>query len=259
MNKKSQITIFVILAIVVLIIAGVTLYFVLKTKTPTQTTTPERSEVSNELKPLQQYIEGCIATIGHEGVISLGQHGGYIDPNDEYLSGRVFIKRPSLQYDSACIPAILYNKQKEKQIRCKYLSCLEKQSSAGIPTITCEKDYEMDTCLYIDSAQWKFEDVPFMSALMSGMIRSGLAFATSLGVQSAYSAACSGYNSGLTSHTLPEASWSALPCGMTGLFLRWREVEQVFSPTQWKGITTSSRPDDPATIHDYCQGVDYSG
>ncbi len=100
MNKKSQITIFVILAIVVLIIAGVTLYFVLKTKTPTQTTTPERSEVSNELKPLQQYIEGCIATIGHEGVISLGQHGGYIDPNDEYLSGRVFIKRPSLQYDS---------------------------------------------------------------------------------------------------------------------------------------------------------------
>ncbi len=165
----------------------------------------------------------------------------------------------SVHYDSACIPAILYNKQKEKQIRCKYLSCLEKQSSAGIPTITCEKDYEMDTCLYIDSAQWKFEDVPFMSALMSGMIRSGLAFATSLGVQSAYSAACSGYNSGLTSHTLPEASWSALPCGMTGLFLRWREVEQVFSPTQWKGITTSSRPDDPATIHDYCQGVDYSG
>ncbi len=96
--RKGQITIFVILALVILIIAGLTYYFVYKAKT-TQVI-PERSSVPENLKALQSFIEGCIEQVGQEGIIKLGAHGGYIDPYDEYLSGRSFIKNPYIQSES---------------------------------------------------------------------------------------------------------------------------------------------------------------
>ncbi|HIH32466.1 TPA: hypothetical protein HA235_07215 [Candidatus Woesearchaeota archaeon] len=87
MNKKSQIAIFVVLALIVLIVVGIFLYFYLQKNEPEQ----PRVEVSEELEPLQQFIEQCMNSLGREAVIKLGQHGGYINPNDPYLSGRIFV------------------------------------------------------------------------------------------------------------------------------------------------------------------------
>ncbi|MFA5796807.1 MAG: hypothetical protein WC916_02070 [Candidatus Woesearchaeota archaeon] len=95
--KRGQITIFVILGLLLVIIAGVTYYFIYKAKTTEPVT---RTEVSLQLKPLQAYVENCMNQVGREGIILLGQHGGYIDPQDEYLSGRSFIQNPQKQYES---------------------------------------------------------------------------------------------------------------------------------------------------------------
>jgi hypothetical protein len=99
MKKRGQITIFVIIALVILIIAGFAIYF-FNRKEITVTTPPERDEVTAEVKPLQGYVEACTNSLATESIVKLGSHGGYIDPNDPYLSGRLFVGEPLKQYES---------------------------------------------------------------------------------------------------------------------------------------------------------------
>ncbi len=54
-----------------------------------------------------------------------------------------------------CLPAISYNLQKEKQIKCIYRNCIEQNAELGTPFTECDKTLKQQQCLYVDSAAWK--------------------------------------------------------------------------------------------------------
>jgi len=73
-SKASQITIFVIIALI--IIAGIAIYFVIKSNQP--------AKVNPQFDAVNNYYSSCIDTAGKTGASILGQQGGYIElPNFE--------------------------------------------------------------------------------------------------------------------------------------------------------------------------------
>jgi len=79
-NKKAQVTIFVILAI--LIITGVVVYFLIKS--------PFQREVPKEFKPVYDYYLTCLEETTKQGALLLGSQAGYIEkpafvPGSQYM------------------------------------------------------------------------------------------------------------------------------------------------------------------------------
>jgi|GEM_PF-2787077 len=86
--KRGQVTIFIVLALVILIIAGIGIYMFNKVKTTTLSL--QRTPAGDDVKPIQVFVEDCVGNSAKEAVVLLGQHGGYIDPSNQALSGRQF-------------------------------------------------------------------------------------------------------------------------------------------------------------------------
>lgn len=95
---KGQVTLFVILGIVILLIGGFLLYIYSQQKEAI--ITPDRTTVSKQFEPVQLFVEDCMESVARDAVVRLGKHGGYIDPNDAYLSGRAFYVNPEDQTES---------------------------------------------------------------------------------------------------------------------------------------------------------------
>ena len=190
----------------------------------------------------------------------------------------------SVYYDSLCVPAIVYNKEKEKQIKCMYLTCLEQNSARGIPTLSCDKQYSYDSCLYIESAQHKLN--PTGVSILRGFLKSALSFFVGYEIEAQFANLCSLYTSGLSGDSITKTDAGggvvatgvpgspgpvlgvgddiatgqvSVVCGITGTVLRLNEIKSLLSSDGWSSIFKSDKPQDPATIHDYCAGVDYSG
>ncbi len=68
-SKRSQVTIFIIIAIV--IVAGVAIYFVFRERIMGQ-------EIPTEFRPVEEYFLGCVEDYTGAGVSMLGEGGGYI-------------------------------------------------------------------------------------------------------------------------------------------------------------------------------------
>ncbi|MEM4711090.1 MAG: hypothetical protein QXL18_04025, partial [Candidatus Woesearchaeota archaeon] len=175
----------------------------------------------------------------------------------------------STHWDDLCAPAIVYNLEKEKQIRCKYVSCLETQLKAGMPSYICDRDYGMEACLYLDSAQWHVTG-GFFSNILPGLLRSFFTIILSMAPYLAYSAFCPNYlgsmnygGSDLFSDSSEPAEKATLPkggydvaCGLMGTALQWREITALFSGDLFSSIFSNDIPKDPAEIKDYCKEVD---
>ena len=138
--------------------------------------------------------------------------------------------------------------------------------------------------LRLDSAQWKLRRDA--STILAGFLRSSIVFVTSMAPQVAYSVACEGSTiaaaTKLTDFGIGSAEtekesinnkcafnygaggslstgWDCVLCGLSGIALRQQELKSVFDSSYWQGFFGSSSPNDPAEIHDYCKGVDYTG
>ncbi len=89
MNRKAQISVFVILGIVILL--GVSIYLI----QVTQFTDFDEESLITEVIPqefavIQQYVTQCIQTVGEEGIRLLGSQGGYINPQGVGLTANRF-------------------------------------------------------------------------------------------------------------------------------------------------------------------------
>lgn len=73
--KRAQITIFIIIAI--LVIAIVVLFFVFREKIVIEKEKP----VAPEIAPIQNFVEECIYEAGQGALYFIGQHGGYYLPS----------------------------------------------------------------------------------------------------------------------------------------------------------------------------------
>lgn len=82
--RRSQITIFVIAAIVLLI--SVALLYYLRASTMEVKPPVENLEVNDKVKPIQTYVIECLEMTSKEALIKLGQNGGYIETSNMRIS-----------------------------------------------------------------------------------------------------------------------------------------------------------------------------
>jgi hypothetical protein len=76
-NKKAQLTIFIILAIILLF--SFALYFYLKAGATHVKPPVEQPEVAQEVKPIQLFVLDCVREVGKDALIKMGNNGGYIE------------------------------------------------------------------------------------------------------------------------------------------------------------------------------------
>src|SRR3989338_6104467 len=79
-NKKTQVTIFLIFAIIILIIG--TIYVYQKTRTAREKAEKGillEEEIPIEYQPIKSFVENCLIDIGVSGLKKIGEQGGYIE------------------------------------------------------------------------------------------------------------------------------------------------------------------------------------
>ncbi|MCK5283531.1 MAG: hypothetical protein KAK00_09075 [Nanoarchaeota archaeon] len=113
-NKKSQVTIFIILGIVILVVTLGIIYYSSSSK---EKKIIDRTETINmipsELQPLVNYMDTCVETVAKKGMFLLGSQGGLIyttqggniqDYRDESL-GTLYLEYP--ESDSRKVPYLI--------------------------------------------------------------------------------------------------------------------------------------------------------
>jgi hypothetical protein len=83
MEKKAQVTIFMIVGILILVVFAFILFISNKTVTTQFETVaaPSLETVPQEFVAIQEYTTNCLYQIAKQGITILGQQGGYITPN----------------------------------------------------------------------------------------------------------------------------------------------------------------------------------
>lgn len=80
-NKKSQVTVFIIIGIILLL--GIGLYSALRKETIKEGMAPEVElaveEVPVEFRPVSSLVDACLMQTAEEGLAKLGERGGFID------------------------------------------------------------------------------------------------------------------------------------------------------------------------------------
>jgi len=78
-NKRGQVTLFVILGILVLLIIGIAIFILSQNKkTPTE---PYEEDYDAKLSPIYNDVVFCTKTLGKEAIIKIGETGGYTEIN----------------------------------------------------------------------------------------------------------------------------------------------------------------------------------
>src|SRR3989338_2297535 len=71
-GRKSQVTLFIIIGLVILISSWLFLYF-------KGIIIPEVEIIQPEIMPVRNYVESCINSIAEDAVVRVGLTGGYIE------------------------------------------------------------------------------------------------------------------------------------------------------------------------------------
>ena len=85
--KKAQVSIYIIIGIVLLVITGTVIFVTLSNQ---QT----GSAVPTWAAPVNSYVQDCIQQVSIKAFKKIGEHGGYIDFNDYAITGKNFNVNP---------------------------------------------------------------------------------------------------------------------------------------------------------------------
>ncbi len=167
-TRKSQVTIFIILGIVLLLMTSILIYSVTtRRKSAEQEVLVE--EVPVMFDPIKTYVEECIKEKTIEALKKIGEHGGYIDMNDEELSGRKFdidVTRPTesdgVSLSTELDEPIAYWWYLQSQNNCQecYVSSLTPSKEDIEGQINRFINRELDNCLN-DFAEFKEQGFKF--------------------------------------------------------------------------------------------------
>ncbi|MEM4369014.1 MAG: hypothetical protein QXU88_01660, partial [Candidatus Woesearchaeota archaeon] len=82
MQKRAQLTIFIIIGVVLILSVGTIIYLASLRRAPVsrEVVTPTLPEVPVEVQPIKEFVTTCIAQVSENGLRLLGEKGGYIDP-----------------------------------------------------------------------------------------------------------------------------------------------------------------------------------
>jgi hypothetical protein len=78
-------------------------------------------------------------------------------------------KSKDVAWAPPCVPALLYNYKKERQIKCLQRKCIKDRATSGFSTETCDKLYKVRECVYIEGAALKPLGSHVFLALMQGL------------------------------------------------------------------------------------------
>lgn len=79
LNKRGQITVFMILGIVLLFSTALIFYIKGKVQIPEEELIPALEEIPDVLRPVRLYVEGCLSQITEDGISKAMEHGGLVD------------------------------------------------------------------------------------------------------------------------------------------------------------------------------------
>ncbi len=102
-NRKAQITAFIVVGLVILVVTGIIIYIIsVLSEDETANFKQEVLETPRELLPVRNYVQDCLAETGKQALLLLGKQGGYISLEDsaQYLPGTYFEYTASRPYDS---------------------------------------------------------------------------------------------------------------------------------------------------------------
>lgn len=123
-----------------------------------------------------------------------------------------------------CLPAISYNLQKEKQIKCIYRNCIEQNAELGTPFTECDKTLKQQQCLYVDSAAWKISGGNAQAQIFSIITNAVLKQLPVMAMGAAWQAMCDPEIGMLAKEAYPEqyqkppnimSDWEVPMCALT--------------------------------------------
>lgn len=156
MRKRGQITVFVIIGIVLLFIFAGVLYI---SKTVVKETISAEGEpvvrqAPIEFAPIQSYTESCLQSVGKQGLLILGQQGGYIYPD---VLGEYSVSDPTdsvgLNLEPTKVPYWHYNSEPNKGNKIVISSLQPKLYHSEDPALSIEAQLgkyvleQIDDCL----------------------------------------------------------------------------------------------------------------
>lgn len=103
-GKKGQITIFIIIGIIILLSVITIIYIRSRVvKEELEVGVEEATEVPDWAREVRPFVEKCIQDIAIKAFKKIGEHGGYIDFEDFYLSGSFFNINPGNPTESDAV------------------------------------------------------------------------------------------------------------------------------------------------------------
>ncbi len=81
MNSKGQITVFIIIGLLILLVAGVLIYYSSSEGAPVSEL-PGISAIPEEAREVGNLLSSCINQLTVQGLTNIGDHGGYINQNE---------------------------------------------------------------------------------------------------------------------------------------------------------------------------------
>ncbi len=150
-------------------------------------------------------------------------------------SGWIIDPYRSKHMDGMCIPAVIYNLEKERQITCMYIKCLEHHAEAGLPTELCKEQHDELQCLYVEGAMWRKFGESWYKYLMAGTWNYLVSKIMPVAATVTYQWACNRYNKVFTDVVRHDKDFIAGPaavgCGLAHTALSINEIIRTFRAT----------------------------
>tara|TARA_Y100000310_G_scaffold251806_1_gene258426 strand:+ start:1118 stop:3880 length:2763 start_codon:yes stop_codon:yes gene_type:complete len=109
-SKKSQVTIFLIVAVVLLLAAGI--FFLLNQRSQTISVVEreliKQDQISSEFQPISTFISECLTNTADLALIKVGQTGGYVSLDNPLLNGNANLEGLYVDYIKDTSDKIVY-------------------------------------------------------------------------------------------------------------------------------------------------------
>ncbi|MCK4669894.1 MAG: hypothetical protein KAT43_01730 [Nanoarchaeota archaeon] len=89
-QKRGQITIYIIIGLVILIVAGLVVYLAFLPEKEIRGAARESLLLPATHRPVQNFVEDCLLELSEEALTKLGAHGGWIDIEDPLVEWKEF-------------------------------------------------------------------------------------------------------------------------------------------------------------------------
>ncbi len=132
-EKKGQITIFIIIGLILLVIIGTAIYLSTReARRPFEVARPKVAELSTEVQPLRDFVESCIQRLATDGLRKIGDSGGYVD--QKYLQYNILspTEGEAVQMSPGAGPSVAYWWYLKSNNKCQPPNCVFDSKRPGL-------------------------------------------------------------------------------------------------------------------------------